>query len=252
MMHVSDIRQYFISELKSERFTIDKTGQQTIEMIGASFVADETAIFGSPSEEYIDAELKWYKSMSSNINDIYGTERPAPVAWKYAADQHGNINSNYGLLIYSKKYFQQFESTVRELLSNKDTRRATMVYTRPSIWVEYNECGKSDFICTNAVTYYIRDNRLHSVVQMRSNDAWAGYRNDWAWQRHVMFEIVEDYNRSTACSADHISIGNIVWQVQNLHVYSKNFYLVDAYEKGHVSITKPEYARLYPNSPYSK
>lgn len=250
MMKVNDIRQYFISELKSERFTIDKTGQRTIEMIGASFVADDPAIFGIPSEEYIAAELMWYKSQSSNINDIYGTERPAPTAWKYAADIYGNINSNYGLLIYSKKYFQQFKSVVRELLSNKDTRRASMIYTRPSIWVEYNEGGKSDFICTNAVTYYIRDNKLHSVVQMRSNDAWAGYRNDYAWQHHVMFEIVKTYNSNK--HNDHIEIGTIVWQVQNLHVYSKNFYLVDAYEKGHTAITKPEYVRLYPNSPYSK
>ena len=40
-MNVWDIREYFIEELKAERFTTDKTGAKTIEMLGASFVADE-------------------------------------------------------------------------------------------------------------------------------------------------------------------------------------------------------------------
>ena len=35
-MNVKDIRNHFINELKNERFTTDKTGQKTIEMIGAS------------------------------------------------------------------------------------------------------------------------------------------------------------------------------------------------------------------------
>ena len=30
MQNVNDIRNYFIEELKAERFTTDKTGQQTI------------------------------------------------------------------------------------------------------------------------------------------------------------------------------------------------------------------------------
>ena len=43
--------------------------------------------------------------------------------------------------------------------------------------------GMSDFICTNAVSYMIRDDELISVVQMRSNDVVYGYKNDYAWQK---------------------------------------------------------------------
>ena len=99
---VKDIRQFFIDELKDEAFTIDKTGQKTIEMIGANFIADEPAIFGEPSQAYINSELAWYESQSTNINDIYGPSKPAPAAWQYSADPHGNINSNYGHLVFSK------------------------------------------------------------------------------------------------------------------------------------------------------
>ena len=105
MLNVSDIRQHFIDELKAERFTTDKTGEQTIEMIGASFIADEPAIFGTPNQDYINAEIDWYVNQSTNVKDIYRGTKQAPSAWTYAASKHGEINSNYGHLIYSKKYY---------------------------------------------------------------------------------------------------------------------------------------------------
>lgn len=221
--NVSDIRQHFINELADEQFTIDKTGARTIELISASFVADEASIFGTPNQTYIDKEIEWYESESTNINDINAGGEP-PAAWKYAADQYGNINSNYGHLIYSQKYYGQYWQALDELISNPDGRRAMMVYNRPSIWAEYNENGKSDFICTNAVTYYIRNNVLHSVVQMRSNDVVFGYKNDYAWQRYVMNKLVKDYNEFVP--DDPIQVGELFWQVQNLHVYERHFDLV--------------------------
>ena len=224
---VKDIRQFFIDELNDEAYTIDKTGAKTIEMIGASFLATEPSIFGKPSESYIDAEIKWYESESTNIYDIHGKVKAPPAAWKYSADPHGNINSNYGHLIYSDKYYNQFDSVVDELVLNPDGRRATMVYNRPSIWVEYDEGGKSDFICTNAVTYYIRNNELQSVVQMRSNDVVFGYKNDYAWQRYVMDRICEAMNdHDDRIFEEDILPGFITWQVQNLHVYERHFDLV--------------------------
>jgi thymidylate synthase len=216
LMTVSDIRQYFIDELHDEAFTEDRTGQKTIELLGASFLADEPAIFGIPNEDYIEAELDWYNSSSTNVNDIH-PDKDAPAAWQYAANDHGEINSNYGHLIYDDKFFNQYDRVCEELYDNPDSRRASMIYTRPSIWVEYNENGKNDFICTNAVTYYIRNNELQSIVQMRSNDVVFGYKNDIAWQQHVLESLANDLN---------IEPGFIQWQVQNLHVYERHFHLV--------------------------
>ena len=214
---VSDIRKHFIGELNDGIFTTDKTGQNTIELLGATFLADEPAIFGTPSEEYISREIDWYVSGSTNIRDIYGGDTAPPQAWQYAADDHGNINSNYGHLIFDDKYYRQYDNVVVELLNNPDSRRASMVYQRPSIWVEYNQNGKNDFICTNAVTYYIRNDELQSVVQMRSNDVVFGYKNDYAWQQYVLKQLAADLD---------IEPGYIIWQVQNLHVYERHFHLV--------------------------
>ena len=223
MTAVRDIRQFFIDELKDEAFTIDKTGAKTIELIGASFIADEPAIFGKPNYDYIQDELNWYASGSLNIQDIRPEGEP-PEAWKHAANIYGSINSNYGHLVWSDKYHNQYGHVLDELLENPDGRRASMIYNRPSIWMEYNENGKSDFICTNSVTYYIRDNILHCVVQMRSNDVVFGYKNDYAWQSHVLGKLVEDYNGLVV--GDTLEKGRIIWQVQNLHVYERHFHLV--------------------------
>ena len=92
--------------------------------------------------------------------------------------------------------------------------------------VEYEEDGKNDFICTNAVTYYIRDGELHAVVQMRSNDVVFGYKNDYAWQLHVLEELVHDYNSCKTDTYEEVKPGDITWQVQNLHVYERHFHLV--------------------------
>ena len=234
-MGVKDVREHFIAELESEAFTVDKTGQNTIELLGASFIADQPAIFGVPNDEYITAELDWYLSGSTNINDIYRCpEYPAdkqpPAAWQLAANKHGEINSNYGLLCFSSKYHNQLSNAIAELMRNKDTRRATMIYNRPSIWAEYNENGKNDFICTNAVTYYIRNDKIYCVVQMRSNDVIFGYKNDFAWQQFMHHEVINLYNESLDSDEDELGTGLMYWQVQNLHVYERHFHLVEEKE----------------------
>ena len=47
-LKTADIAKIFSSKLKNNEFTLDRTGQRTIEVIGASFIADKPAIFGKP------------------------------------------------------------------------------------------------------------------------------------------------------------------------------------------------------------
>ena len=98
-----------------------------------------------------------------------------------------------------------------------------MVYNRPSIWVEFDEGGKSDFICTNAQTFYIRDGKLHMVSQMRSNDVVFGYKNDYAWAQYLMDYAVASLSEQFGV---YVEKGDLTWQVMNLHVYERHFNLV--------------------------
>jgi len=213
-MNVSDIRNTLQTMYDKNQFITDKTGCKTIQILGASFIADEPTIFGKVNQEYIDAEINWYKLGSTNIHDI--DYDPTPTAWQYTADNNGEINSNYGRLINSPLYFNQYNNAKEELQRNSNSRRATMVYTRPSIWEEYQDNGKNDFICTNAVSFYINSlsSQVDCVVQMRSNDAVYGYKNDYAWHKYILNKLSNDLGYDS---------GLIYWQVQNLHIYERHF-----------------------------
>lgn len=208
------IREVFKSLLENGDFVIDKTGVKMLEIVGANFIADQPAIFGTPNQDYIRREIEWYESMSLNVNDIPGGP---PAIWQQVASESGHINSNYGWCIWNDDNWRQYDHVLAELQNNPNSRRAVMIYTRPSMWHDYNVDGMSDFMCTNAVQYLIRHGVLEAVVQMRSNDVVYGYKNDYAWQKHVQNTLAEELG---------IEAGDIHWQVGSLHVYERHFDLV--------------------------
>jgi thymidylate synthase len=223
----NDIRYILADELYAQNFVTDKSGVKTIEIINASFIADEEALFGTVNQEYVARELEWYRSMSLKVDDIPGG---APAIWKQVASKDGLINSNYGWCIYSEENGYQFTKVVEELSKSPLSRRAVMIYTRPSMHEDYNKNGMSDFMCTNTVQYYIRDGQLHASVYMRSNDAIFGYKNDYAWQRYVQQEVLDAVNRK--CNTVY-ALGDLYWNVGSLHVYERHFDLVQQWEDEH-------------------
>jgi thymidylate synthase len=242
---VTDIRDTFVLLLANDcTIGINReasmkalVGSQTIEIVGASFIANKPVIFGEVNPSYMAREEQWYRSMSRNVNDIPGG---APDVWKAIAAKDGTIVSNYGWMVWSPENGAQFEKVVKELNMNPASRRAVIIYTRPSMWEEYNWEGRSDFCCTNVVQYMIRNGEVHAIVQMRSNDCIYGFKNDYAWQECVLKELANEL----ACP-----VGQIYWQVGSLHVYSRHFYLVDHFARtGEESITKTHYRELYPES----
>jgi len=212
LLKVDDIRQHFIGELMDSNFVTDKTGVKTIEMIGATFEADEPTIFGDVNDDYIQRELEWYESMSLYVDDIPGV---TPAIWQQVADRAGKINSNYGWAIYHKDNGLQYVRVFNELLHLPNSRRAVMIYTRPTMWEDYKRDGMSDFMCTNTVQYMIRNEQLVAIVQMRSNDVVFGYRNDYAWQKHVADTLTTDLGLTKE--------PKIIWHVGSLHVYERHF-----------------------------
>lgn len=214
MMKVKDIRKHFLTELAYENYVTDKTGVKTIEMIGAQFVADEPAIFGKVDEDYVRRELEWYKSESLNVNNIPGGP---PKIWQQVSTKEGWINSNYGWCIWNPDNFSQYNKCMAQLKADKNSRRAIMIYTRPSMQDDYNDNGMSDFMCTNTVQYLIRNGELYALVNMRSNDVVYGYKNDYAWQNYVQQSLAADLG---------VEVGPLIWNVGSLHVYERHFSLV--------------------------
>lgn len=211
---VDDVRREFLRLKEAETFVLDKTGCKMLEILHASFIADEEAIFGKVNEDYVAREHSWYMSHSLNVKDIPGG---APAAWKRAASREGLINSNYGYLIFDEGNFSQYRNCYEELMENPESRRAVMLYNRPSMWYDYSRDGMSDFVCTFAHQYFIRDGKLVASVTMRSNDVVFGYKNDRAWARWVHETLAEDLL---------LEVGPMYWHAGSLHVYEHHFHLV--------------------------
>lgn len=211
MLKVNDIRNIIIERYKNEDFVIDRTGVKTIEVIGESFVCDEDWIVRKPNYEYVDRELEWYKSLSLNVDDIPGQ---TPKIWSDVSSSKREINSNYGYLIWSPENHGQYDSVRKELQSNPNSRRAVMIYNRPTMHQDFNRDGMNDFICTYANNFLIRDNRLISHYLMRSNDAVFGFCNDVHWALYVQSKLAMELG---------VEVGELIWTCSNFHVYERHF-----------------------------
>ena len=220
-LKVKDIRNFISSAYNGNIFVTDKSGCKTIEIVNAAFVADEPYLLREPSKEYIARELEWYESQSLSVHDMPGG---VPEIWVKVSDKNGMINSNYGWCIWSEDNVSQYDNVLIELGENPDSRRANMIYTRPEMWLDYCKDGMSDFLCTNNVQYFIRNNQLITSVYMRSNDAVFGYNNDFAWQKHVRDKLIDDLETDTEIRYEP---GPIYWNVGSLHVYERHFNLID-------------------------
>ena len=216
MKTANDIRADLIDKYLSEDYVIDKSGAKTIEVLGESFVADENWLIRTPAYKYIERELEWYMSESLYVDDIPGE---TPQIWKDISSNECKINSNYGWCIYSEENGNQYKHVLRELRNNPNSRRAAMIYNRPSMHLDYSRDGMSDFMCTFANTFMIRDGKLISHYVMRSNDAVFGYNNDVAWAKFVQGQLAYDLE---------VEVGDLIWTATNLHVYERHFEFIEA------------------------
>ena len=214
-MFVNNIREKFKELFQKQDFAEDGN----LEIVNASFIADEPFVFGKIDTGYTLRELRWYISQSLNVGDISGE---VPKIWQQIASTKGEINSNYGWAIFSEENGNQYKKAVEALLSNANSRQAVMIYIRPSMHEDSVRDGMKDFMCTYSVQMLIRKNKLHYIVNMRSNDAIYGYKNDFFWQKYVRDLAFEALSEKYT----DLKVGNIYWNAGSLHVYPRHFELV--------------------------
>ena len=214
-MTIQDIRKLFI-HLKNK---LGDNFGKPLEIINASFIANGDAIFGELNLDYAQREVQWYHSKSLQILDMKGR---IPEIWKQIMSSKGEVNSNYGWCIFSKENGNQYQMALKTLAENRESRRATMIYTRPSMHEDFCKDGMNDFICTNTVQLFIRSNRLEYIVNMRSNDAIYGYKNDVFWHMHVhkmcLSQLQDIY--------PELLLGDLLWNANSLHIYPNHFDLI--------------------------
>ncbi len=208
--------------IEREEFLVDKSGVKVVELIAPRIMLNPQQLYldfegRSSPRKYIEKEDEWYMSHELKIDRVSDVE-----IWRRVADENGEINSNYGNLVFSRNNFSQFSNVVNTLKKHKDSRQGIIIYTRPSIHYEWNSLDAGDFICTNYQQFFIRNNKLHCVTSMRSNDLIFGFTNDIYWFHTVIHKMYETLKPiySELEFGEHIFIPN------SLHVYERHFNMI--------------------------
>jgi thymidylate synthase len=200
-------------------FVIDGATKM-VEVLNANMILDPTdkiiKLKGRQTPtKYVEQELKWYDSQDLSVSEI----GKHAALWLKICGVDSKINSNYGHLVYSDQNHNQYENALMQLKQSKHSRRAIMIYNRPSMHGDSIENSKNDFICTLAHHFFIRDNKLHSVVNMRSNDAIYGFFNDFYWFATVQERFLQDVKKLYK----EVEIGHMYYNANSFHVYEKHF-----------------------------
>lgn len=220
-------------KVKSEDFvknvenkTSDVMGSKVVELIAPKIVIDVSKIddgegikFNSRKTplKYLKKEKEWYNSESLNILGVDDVE-----IWTKICNVRKEINSNYGYLVYNKGNFNQFEHSLQLLKKDPNTRQAIVIYTRPSIHLEYNDLNGSDFICTNFQHFFIRNGKLDCITSMRSNDCMFGTFNDVPWFLNVMMDMHERLKETYPS----LELGKLTFIPNSFHCYERHFELL--------------------------
>lgn len=151
-------------------------------------------------------ELCWYLSGSNDAEPI-----------SYYINQYndyveldGSIHGGYGPRLFGDGVNAQIWNIV-DLLREKSTSRRAMVqiFDRTDI---APGTGYLDIPCTSTIQFLVRGDRLHVVVNMRSNDAYLGFPHD-VFAFTMIQEIV-------ARELD-VEVGRYVHLAGSLHLYTE-------------------------------
>ena len=175
------------------------------------------------NKNYAIAEWLWYLSSNPNVDNIGKLAK----IWVMISDQHSEVESNYG--VYLRPQWNWVKS---EIIRDNDTRRATFVINQP----HHKYKNPKDYPCTQYVQFFVRDDKLHLGVNMRSNDLIFGLCNDvftFALFQQLMLNELNE-------SGLNLELGSYFHQAGSLHVYERHFDMIENIANSSFSIDKKE------------
>lgn len=170
-------------------------------------------------EDYLKKELDWYLSLDPTIEKV----KDVKIWQNICSKKDFTVNSQYGILVYGEENNYQFQKALESLNKDKDSRQAVIIYNRPTIHEDAYKDGKHDFICTFYQQFFIRNNRLECITNMRSNDCIFGIFNDLPWFEYVY----NDMHSKLLAKYTNLEKGNLVYVANSFHCYERHFELLD-------------------------
>src|SRR5690606_18825384 len=115
-------------------------------------------------------ELLWYLSGSNKLDFICYYLRH----YKKFSDDGKTIHGGYGPRLFDLRGNNQIENIISLLRRKRDSRQAVIQLFDANDLAEEHK----DIPCTCTLQFLVRQDRLHLVTSMRSNDAFWGLPHD--------------------------------------------------------------------------
>lgn len=206
--------------LRSPDFVVSPRNLETKELISVTVQVNTPRdrlvanVYRKMSLKYLVGEWLWYERGSNSIDEI---SYYSPF-WRKISDDGKTVNSAYGHRLFgfhSQFGVNQWEYAKGQLTDDINTRRAIMLIPSPVDMVKITK----DFPCTISLQFLIRDNKLHLICNMRSNDLVLGFTYDAAsftmFQEKMLIELQSKY--------PNLKMGYYYHFAASLHVYQRHY-----------------------------
>lgn len=210
---LDDLMRQAIGQLlvSGERPDVTQTKGENIESLGARLQLNNPRARLSRTESRRKvptaiAELAWYLSGSDSAAAIV----PWIGVYTREAEPDGRVHGAYGPRLFGDKVDAQFARIVQMLRNSPGTRRAVMaIFDRNDSYGD----RKENVPCTCTLQFLRRNNRLHMVTSMRSNDAVLGLPHDV-----FAFTMLQE----VAARELGLDLGVYIHQAASFHLYDGN------------------------------
>lgn len=166
------------------------------------------------------AELIWYLSRDDSLEFI-GRYIPE---YEENSEDGVTVHGAYGPRLFRLNGINQIQNVINNLKINSNSRRAVIqLFEAKDIEKHYLEIP-----CTTNLQFLVREDQVHLIVSMRSNDAYKGLPHDIFCFTMLQEIIARSLNRE---------IGNYRHFVGSMHLYRQDREKAEQYLKEEVQAT---------------
>jgi thymidylate synthase len=149
-------------------------------------------------------ELTWYLSGSNDTDHIAHY-----IRYYEQLDEDGVVYGGYGPRLFAYDGVNQVQNVIAALTANRSTRRAVVqLFDRHDVAARRKEVP-----CTCTLQYLLRNDTVHAITHMRSNDAYLGLPHDI-----FCFTMLQEL---IACSVG-AEVGTYQHLVGSFHLYDRD------------------------------
>jgi thymidylate synthase len=216
---MDDVQSQIIKGLLDRGCRVKPRGQWIYELNGVSFRLNNprARLIYNHERKYslilALGELLWYLRGTNSLDIIQYYNR----RYSQFSDDGKSLYGAYGQRIFGKKLhncMNQWEMVVKKLKEDPDSRQAVIsIYSAEDVAIK-----TLDVPCTCYIQYFIRNNKLNCIVNMRSNDIIWGTSYDvfsFTMLQEIMAKELE------------IDIGWYIHFVGSMHIYDRHLAMAE-------------------------